>query len=301
MNARLYDPALGRFLSPDPYIQDPTNTQNYNRYSYVLNNPLRYTDPTGEVYSPYEYDWWSGTYKNKKTGEDVEWEEVRAWLFSTNSFMNAKDATSYLSNYFAGGNGFYLTYGGQQVLVNGGNLQNGHIRVQHINARLFTMPDGGITGMEWDIISKKIPFEELGWGLAAGSSAAAMYAWSNAALMDMYKSSKFLLTDARGIERITSLNYRSGWHASAALVNSQKVSFLNSVKWVNGIKWGGWIFGGLSTAISGWAFYENPNWVDGINTGAGVASFFFWPIGLASAATSIRVKMKCYLFSELKH
>ena len=47
-NARLYDPALGRFLSPDPLIQDPTSTQNFNRYSYCLNNPLKYTDESGE-------------------------------------------------------------------------------------------------------------------------------------------------------------------------------------------------------------------------------------------------------------
>jgi RHS repeat-associated protein len=47
MNARLYDPYIGRMLSPDNILQDPTNAQNYNRYSYVLNNPLKYTDPTG--------------------------------------------------------------------------------------------------------------------------------------------------------------------------------------------------------------------------------------------------------------
>lgn len=49
MNARLYDPAMGRFLNPDPFVQDPTSTQSFNRYSYCLNNPLRYTDPTGEI------------------------------------------------------------------------------------------------------------------------------------------------------------------------------------------------------------------------------------------------------------
>ena len=49
MNGRLYDPVLGRFLSPDPYIADPSFTQSYNRYSYVLNNPLKYNDPTGEL------------------------------------------------------------------------------------------------------------------------------------------------------------------------------------------------------------------------------------------------------------
>ena len=49
MNARLYDPLLGRFLQPDPYVQDPDGTQNFNRYSYALNNPLRYTDESGEI------------------------------------------------------------------------------------------------------------------------------------------------------------------------------------------------------------------------------------------------------------
>lgn len=48
MNARLYDPALSRFLSPDPYVQMPDNTQSFNRYSYCLNNPLKYVDENGE-------------------------------------------------------------------------------------------------------------------------------------------------------------------------------------------------------------------------------------------------------------
>ena len=48
MNACLYDPVLGRFLSPDPYVQMPDFTQNFNRYSYCLNNPLVYVDENGE-------------------------------------------------------------------------------------------------------------------------------------------------------------------------------------------------------------------------------------------------------------
>jgi len=50
MNGRMYDPMLGRFLSPDNYVQSPDYTQNFNRYSYVLNNPLKYTDPSGEFF-----------------------------------------------------------------------------------------------------------------------------------------------------------------------------------------------------------------------------------------------------------
>jgi RHS repeat-associated protein len=47
MNGRVYDPVLGRFLSPDPIVQSPYDTQGLNRYAYVRNNPMRYTDPTG--------------------------------------------------------------------------------------------------------------------------------------------------------------------------------------------------------------------------------------------------------------
>ena len=47
MNGRVYDPTLGRMLSPDPIVQSPFDTQNWNRYSHVLNNPNKYTDPSG--------------------------------------------------------------------------------------------------------------------------------------------------------------------------------------------------------------------------------------------------------------
>lgn len=48
MNARMYEPIVGRFISPDPFVQMPDNSQNFNRYTYCLNNPLRYTDESGE-------------------------------------------------------------------------------------------------------------------------------------------------------------------------------------------------------------------------------------------------------------
>jgi hypothetical protein len=50
MNGRLYDPLLRRFLNADENIQDPNNTQNYNKYGYVMNNPLVYNDPNGEFF-----------------------------------------------------------------------------------------------------------------------------------------------------------------------------------------------------------------------------------------------------------
>ena len=48
MNGRVYDPQIARFLSPDPQLQASGYWLNYNRYGYALNNPLMYTDPSGE-------------------------------------------------------------------------------------------------------------------------------------------------------------------------------------------------------------------------------------------------------------
>ena len=57
MGGRVYDPVLGRFLSADPIVQAPDNTQSYNRYTYCLNNPLNLTDPSG-------YSWLSKPFKS---------------------------------------------------------------------------------------------------------------------------------------------------------------------------------------------------------------------------------------------
>ena len=48
--ARWYDPELRRFIQPDTIVPQPGNPQSLNRYSYVLNNPVRYTDPTGQIW-----------------------------------------------------------------------------------------------------------------------------------------------------------------------------------------------------------------------------------------------------------
>jgi len=57
MNGRLYDPYLQRFLSPDPVVQSPSNAQSYNRYSYCMNNPLMYFDPSGYSWLGDRWKW----------------------------------------------------------------------------------------------------------------------------------------------------------------------------------------------------------------------------------------------------
>ena len=48
-HARYYDPTLARFIQPDTIVPDPGDPQSLNRYSYVNNNPVRYTDPSGHA------------------------------------------------------------------------------------------------------------------------------------------------------------------------------------------------------------------------------------------------------------
>ncbi len=65
MNGRVYDPVLGRFLSADPVVQAPKDLQSYNRYTYVRNNPLTLTDPSG-------FSWWSKTWHDiKDSAKDI--------------------------------------------------------------------------------------------------------------------------------------------------------------------------------------------------------------------------------------
>ena len=52
LGPRLYDPEVGRFLSPDPLVGSPTNPQAFNRYSYALNNPVTLSDPSGLCPAP---------------------------------------------------------------------------------------------------------------------------------------------------------------------------------------------------------------------------------------------------------
>jgi RHS repeat-associated protein len=86
MNGRIYDPALGRFLSADPNVTYPEDMASYNRYSYVLNRPLGLTDPSG--YDP----WFTENSAGKSSGVNYT---AGLWSFgSLNSSLNSA------SNYF---------------------------------------------------------------------------------------------------------------------------------------------------------------------------------------------------------
>jgi len=93
MNARLYDPMLGRFLAPDPYVQAPEFSQSFNRYTYALNNPLVYVDENGEFLFGFIAGFWKGVFTGKNVFKSA-WEggvnEVKIWggLFTSDSRKN---------------------------------------------------------------------------------------------------------------------------------------------------------------------------------------------------------------------
>jgi RHS repeat-associated protein len=83
MNGRLYDPLLRRFLNADENIQDPTNTQNYNKYGYVMNNPMMYTDPSGEIWGfiigAIVGSYISGVQANHGNANPFKWDWKNSW------------------------------------------------------------------------------------------------------------------------------------------------------------------------------------------------------------------------------
>ncbi|SEA66463.1 RHS repeat-associated core domain-containing protein [Segatella bryantii] len=88
MNGRLYDPILGRFFSPDNYVQMPDNSQNFNRYSYCLNNPLKYTDPDGQWFGIDDLliaaaGFLTGYLSNAVSTGNWGWSSVKSGLTST--------------------------------------------------------------------------------------------------------------------------------------------------------------------------------------------------------------------------
>ena len=89
MNGRIYDPGIGRFLSADPSVQFPFNTQDFNRYTYVLNNPLSFTDPSG-------FNIWGSVFAIVKAGIDlVRWATGN---LSTNAMITSVcSAVAYLA------------------------------------------------------------------------------------------------------------------------------------------------------------------------------------------------------------
>ena len=96
MNGRLYDPITGRMMSADPIIQAPYLLQNYNRYSYVMNNPLSLTDPSG-------FSWWT-RWRRPLLAIAVAWAIGPAGFWSqTGGIMGNAFASTLAAGFASGG------------------------------------------------------------------------------------------------------------------------------------------------------------------------------------------------------
>ncbi|WP_347066847.1 FG-GAP-like repeat-containing protein [Flavobacterium sp. WV_118_3] len=121
MNGRLYDPKLRRFLSSDNHIQDLYNTQNYNRYGYCLNNPLKYVDYSGEIYGN-EHNHPEGLSSGGQIGIGSliqltvynydQW-RIKDWSNQVFSARNYNNAVNGVTNFIDSGVGFFKSlFGG---------------------------------------------------------------------------------------------------------------------------------------------------------------------------------------------
>ena len=128
MNGRMYDPTVGRFLSPDPYVQDATNPQNFNRYAYCLNNPLKYTDPSGYLCVDL-----SGGEKDLAIKEDDEYwslaEHLRDFTFSGSSGGGLRERwNSWWNSFTVGAGGMQFSYNCYYIVGYGIDVQIGQTK-----------------------------------------------------------------------------------------------------------------------------------------------------------------------------
>ncbi len=159
MNGRVYDPSIGRFQVADPHIQAPLNTQSYNRYSYVLNNPLKYTDPSGYFFKKIKKAF-------KKIGKFIKKYArtivAAAIAYYTGGLLNPTTFWGHVAQGALGG----AAFGASNVILHGGDFQ------QALQAGLQGAISGAITGgikgnfgNTWNL--KRVAVSSIGGGISA--------------------------------------------------------------------------------------------------------------------------------------
>lgn len=239
MNGRVYDHHLHKFLQPDNNIQDFYNTQNYNRYGYVMNNPTKYTDESGEF-------WWvigalfnsyAAGYQSSGDFNPFNWGNTD-WTNAGLGF--ASSAASYGATYYA--DNYITNYGNNDMMVDeevnnfsnyndlgtNSNIQtisndeneiyfNG---VKNDNFNIFSSFDGAnnLISSSLTITGKAIPLDDY---------------------MNALGQNKFIY-NYNGTQKLWNMNFYGGrTNISSSLLNNAKIEtkVLGNVGY--GLKYGG--------------------------------------------------------------
>ncbi|MBR5631654.1 MAG: hypothetical protein IKW82_08430 [Bacteroidales bacterium] len=160
MNGRMYDPVMSSFLSVDNYVQNPDFSQNFNRYAYCLNNPLRYTDPDGE-WVQYVIGGVLGGINGYSIGKaaglegwDLAWATIGGAAVGAATVGIGTGVSSAFSNVAVG----TIVGGAASGAVSGG---------------VFGMASAYATGARGEDLTKAL-FKGLGGGLLGGAAGAAL-------------------------------------------------------------------------------------------------------------------------------
>lgn len=145
MNGRLYDPLLRRFLNADENIQAPTNTQNYNKYGYVMNNPLIYNDPSGEFLGVFigmlAGSYLSGVQANNGNWNPTKWDWKNTWPSVVGGAFSGGAIGGGIENLSTNGNKIIAN----SVIGTVGGVLNGIATGQNI----FKSALGGLSGINY--------------------------------------------------------------------------------------------------------------------------------------------------------
>ena len=195
MNGRLYDPILGRMLSPDIVVQDEQSSQAYNRYSYCFNNPLRFTDPSGYVVrgSRNYFDWNSmvyydfGNYRSNGSAFNTELSEGKfSPIYDVNGVL--------LGTTKEGFSGQVLIYAGSEDIDFSSLSESDALLIEGVST--------------YDLLSEKLPGEtksNIWTNIVSQMEGARVY--------DVV----FHISDLRENKIIFNPNINAGWSSSYAL------------------------------------------------------------------------------------
>jgi len=287
MNGRMYDPVLGRMLSPDNYVQDPYNPQNYNRYAYCLNNPLKYVDPSGYMF------------RREKEFVFVDWSS--AYQTAERVSRGARDPDFYPYEYCGG---FYYDNNGsivpfEEVISNNSTRDNIIFNTSDpkavsitpsgiwVNYFTGTLPERiGIPGdkdfrvfFSINIIEQFISFSTSSRGIGNN-----LKGYTTIAGLEMAGVGGGL-KDYAG----SSHQYKYGQQGSASKIHSNKVvtraSKIQAYKYARYAKTAGRAVGFLGAGITAWegAMDGDFTWGDATQVGVALATIFTpygWAYGL---------------------